>query len=236
MTIDYRGFGLSSGFPTESGLILDGIATVNWALHIAQIPADRIVLIGQSLGTAVTTAVAKHFVEEGTEFAGVILVAGFMDLTSLLTSYAIAGYLPVISPLRHYPKLYKMFSERLVDTWQTSTRLATLVRLSQKLRLFIIHGRNDYEIPYSHSDGLFAAAANATTDGGMDIDLLMKIKARSTVDLGDGAFISTWKAGGGKTIREEIIAHGRMYYRTMTCTRTHDDQLIEQLYPTLQFL
>lgn len=208
MTIDYRGFGLSTGFPTESGIITDSIATVDWAINTAKVPSRRIVLIGQSLGTAVTTAVAEHFVKKGTEFAGVILIAGFTDLPNLLLTYSLAGYLPILSPLRPYRRLYNLLADYLVDTWQTATRLANFVQLSKRLRLFIIHAKNDFEIPWTHSEELFAAAANATVVGGMNFELFKKMKARSTVNMGDGAFVSTWKADGSKMIQEEILAYG----------------------------
>lgn len=76
LAIDYRGFGLSTGFPTEDGLITDGVAAVDWALIVAQIPASRIVILGQSLGTAVTAGVVERFAQRGVDFAGVVLVAG----------------------------------------------------------------------------------------------------------------------------------------------------------------
>jgi predicted peptidase len=178
-------------------------------MKVANVPADRIVILGQSLGTAVTTGVVEHFVRRGTDFAGVVLVAGFTDLPNLLISYSIAGWVPLLSPLRLYPALQKLFASYVVDKWYSADRLANIVRLSKKLRLFIIHSKDDYEIPWKHSEGLFAAAANATTEGGMGIDLLLKMKARTTVYMGHGAFISTWKAGGKKIIREEIVAYGR---------------------------
>lgn len=209
LAIDYRGYGLSTGFPTEEGLIIDGIAAVDWAMQVAKVPSNRIVILGQSLGTAVTSAVIEHYAERGTEFAGVVLVAGFTDLPNLLTSYSIAGYIPVLSPLRPYPALQRIFTSYVVDKWPSATRLANFVRVSKRVRLFIIHSNDDYEIPWYHSEGLFAAAANATTDGGMDVSLMKKIKARNTVDMGDGAFISTWKAGGNKIITEQIVAAGR---------------------------
>jgi abhydrolase domain-containing protein 12 len=77
LAIDYRGFGLSTGYPTELGLIIDGIAAVNWALEVAKVPADRIVIVGQSLGTGVAAGVVEHFAKEHVDFAGVVLVAGF---------------------------------------------------------------------------------------------------------------------------------------------------------------
>ena len=207
LAIDYRGFGLSTGFPTEEGLITDGVAAVDWAMRVAKIPSNKIVILGQSLGTAVTAAVVEHYAEMGTEFAGVVLIAGFTDLPNLLTSYSIAGWVPLLSPLQHYPPLQKLFKSYVVDTWPSAARLANFVRMSKRVRLFIIHSNDDYEIPWRHSEGLFAATANATTDGGMDIALIEKMKARNTVEMGHGAFISTWKTED-KIIREQIVAYG----------------------------
>jgi len=215
LAVDYRGFGYSTGFPTEAGLITDGIATVNWALQVAKIPPERIVIIGHSLGTAVTSAVAEHFANEGTEFAGVVLIAAFSDLPTLLTSYAIGGWVPILSPLRRTPVIQKWFTGRLIDRWPSAQRLANFVRISKKVRLFIIHAKDDYEIPWTHSETMFAAAANATTPSGMDSNLLAKMKARNTVDMGNGAFISTWKASPEKIIREVIVAYGG-HNRVMT--------------------
>ena len=192
-------------------MIMDGIAAVDWAMKVARVPSNRIVIIGHSLGTAVTSAVVEYYAERGTDFAGVVLVAGFTDLANLLTNYSIAGYIPVLSPLRPYPALQKLMASYLVDTWPSAIRLANFVRLSKRVRLFIIHARDDYEIPWRNSEGVFVAAANATIDGGMDVELLQKMKARSTVDMGDGGFISIWNTGGNKIIREEIVAYGRKY-------------------------
>jgi abhydrolase domain-containing protein 12 len=178
-------------------------------MGVAKVPADRIVILGQSLGTAVTAGVVEYYAKQGTNFAGVVLVAGFTDLANLLTSYSIAGWVPILSPLRPYPALYNIFVSYVVDKWMSADRLANFIRLSKTVRLFIIHSKDDYEIPWTHSEGLFAAAANATTDEGMDLELLRKMKARATVNMGGGAFISTWKAGGGKIIREEIVSYGR---------------------------
>lgn len=209
LAIDYRGFGYSTGSPTEDGVITDGVAAVDWAMQVAKIPSDRIVILGQSLGTGITAGVVERFAKRGIDFAGVILVAGFTNMPSLLQDYSIAGLFSPLSPLKRFPSLQKYLIKSVVDRFQSAERLATIVRLSTKLRLFIIHSKDDHEIPWTHSDGLFAAAANATTDGGMDVALFNKMKARSTVDMGNGAFISTWKANENKIIREQIVAYGR---------------------------
>jgi uncharacterized protein len=54
--LSYRGYGGSSGRPTEKGLLADAAAAYEFA--IARYPAERIVLWGESLGSAVAIAVA----------------------------------------------------------------------------------------------------------------------------------------------------------------------------------
>lgn len=63
IAIDYRGFGLSSGSPSEQGLITDGITVVDFVLHDLRIPAHRILIFGQSLGTAVASAIALYYID-----------------------------------------------------------------------------------------------------------------------------------------------------------------------------
>lgn len=60
LAFDYRGFGRSTGFPTEEGLIKDGLAIVRYAIDHLGFSAERIVLLGHSLGTAVVAAVAER--------------------------------------------------------------------------------------------------------------------------------------------------------------------------------
>jgi abhydrolase domain-containing protein 12 len=183
--------------------------TISGAINVAKVPPERIVILGQSLGTAVTAAVVEHYAQQGVDFAGVVLVAGFTSLTELLPSYSIAGWLPILSPLKSSPLLLRLWSNYVVDKWPSATRIANFVRLSKRVRLFIVHARDDFEIPWTNAEGLFLAAANATTKTGMEISLLEKMKSRNTINMGDGAFISTWKSGDDKIIREEIVAYGR---------------------------
>jgi fermentation-respiration switch protein FrsA (DUF1100 family) len=58
VALSYRGYGGSSGRPTESGLINDAVAA--YAFARARYPAERIVLWGESLGTGVAIALAAE--------------------------------------------------------------------------------------------------------------------------------------------------------------------------------
>lgn len=46
LTFDYRGFGRSTGTPSEHGLLLDALSVVDWATNVAGIPPSRILIFG----------------------------------------------------------------------------------------------------------------------------------------------------------------------------------------------
>lgn len=128
LAFDYRGFGKSGGVPSETGLRSDAEAVIDWALNTARIPPSHIVLLGHSLGTAVSTAVALQYADMGIEFAGIILCAAFTNAGNAFASYSIAGVIPVLAPVKIFPAVQTWFSRRMRDTWRTDIRLAALTR------------------------------------------------------------------------------------------------------------
>src|ERR1043165_2445870 len=54
VALSYRGYGGSTGSPSEVGMIADAQAA--YAFAIARVPAERIVVFGESLGTGVAVA------------------------------------------------------------------------------------------------------------------------------------------------------------------------------------
>ena len=222
LAIDYRGYGYSSGTPSEEGLIIDGVAAVKWALEVAHIPPERIVLMGQSLGTAVAVAVAERIlVDDMIEFKGIILVAAFSDIPTLMSTYAIGGIIPILSPLRPYPFLQQFFANRVQETWFTVRRLANLVWRSKNINLQLIHSKNDFNILWSHSQTLFYAAANATTERGMTSKQIDATTMHE--DLGRSGHRKLWKAvsekGNRKTIKLDVVHYGGRYHFSLTICR-----------------
>lgn len=144
LAFDYRGFGASAGTPSERGLLTDAEAVVDWALNVARISPDRIVLLGHSLGTAVVAGIALHYVRLGVEFEGLILCAAFTNAGSAFSSYSIGGIIPVLAPVRLASSFQSWFGRRMQDTWHSDERLADLVRKSApatNLSLFVGLGR-----------------------------------------------------------------------------------------------
>ncbi|MFZ0845644.1 MAG: alpha/beta hydrolase [Pseudolabrys sp.] len=130
LALCYRGFGGSTGTPTEVGLIRDALAAYDFAA--ARIPANRIVLFGESLGTAVAVALAAR-----RPVAGVILDAPF-------TSTADVG-------AAHYPFLPVRWL--IKDSWHSDRRIAQVTA-----PLLVLHGDADPIVPIRFGERLFALA------------------------------------------------------------------------------
>jgi abhydrolase domain-containing protein 12 len=225
LTADYRGFGNSTGNPTENGLIADGIALVDWALNVAHIPPHRIVIVGQSLGTAVATAVADHYISDietrRKEFAGILLVAAFSDIPTLMGTYAIGYLIPILSPLRLIPRLQSCFARRIRDSWNTVSRLENIVRQSERLNLVLIHAKNDWDIPWKHSNTLFNAAVTATGQSGSSSHLV------ENLDLGRQGYSKTVTLRVGeprsKRIQQIILNDGGEHKNVSQLSSLFDD-------------
>ncbi|HMB39726.1 MAG TPA: alpha/beta hydrolase [Wenzhouxiangellaceae bacterium] len=56
---DYRGYGRSTGRPSETGLYRDAEAAHGWLTGTKNIPSDEIVLFGRSMGAAVSARLAR---------------------------------------------------------------------------------------------------------------------------------------------------------------------------------
>ena len=213
LTSDYRGFGRTPGRPTERGLILDAIAVVDWALNVAKIPPERIVIFSQSLGTAVNAAIAEHFAQQvpSIVFAGHILIAPFVDVPTLVSTYSVAGTIPILGPLAKFSAVFDYLRTFIRDKWSTKDRLQNYVRINEvqwdKYRLTLIHAEDDYDIPWAHTPMLFQHAIQGTVPNDTDVADLMEKKSELKVDLGAAGSVVEWKTEHG-CIREEILKFG----------------------------
>jgi fermentation-respiration switch protein FrsA (DUF1100 family) len=132
LIIDYRGYGLSSGTPSEGGTYIDAGAAWRHATQTLGFPAARIVLFGESLGGGVAAKLATD------ERPGALVLA------STFTSVPDIG-----------AELYPWLPIRLLSR----IRYETLARLQQvACPLLVIHSRNDDVIPFPHGRRLYDAA------------------------------------------------------------------------------
>ncbi len=127
----YRGFGGSTGSPSERGLITDAIATYDHA-RADGLDAREIILFGESLGTGVAVQLAAS-----RPTAGVILDSPY-------TSTADVG-------ARRFP--YLPVSWLMWDQFNSRAHIAHM-----GAPLLILHGDRDDIVPYDLGVELFAAA------------------------------------------------------------------------------
>jgi fermentation-respiration switch protein FrsA (DUF1100 family) len=130
LALSYRGYGGSTGTPSEEGLIRDAAAAYDFV--VARYPATRIVLFGESLGSAVAIALAAERM-----VAGVILDAPFTSAADV----GAAAY-PFV-PVRWFMK----------DPFRSDLRIAKVAA-----PLLVLHGERDGVVPIRFGEKLFALA------------------------------------------------------------------------------
>jgi uncharacterized protein len=130
VALSYRGYGGSTGRPTETGLLADANAAYDFAA--ARYPAERIVAFGESLGTGVAVALAAE-----RKVGRVILQAPF-------TSAADIGALA-----------YPFLPVRLLmqDQFRSDQRIGKV-----QAPLLVMHGELDRVVPFAYGERLLALA------------------------------------------------------------------------------
>jgi pimeloyl-ACP methyl ester carboxylesterase len=127
LALSYRGYGGSTGSPNERGLIEDARAAYAYA---ADRYPDRIVLWGESLGTAVAIALAAE-----KPVSKLILDAPFTSAADIAA--AVYWFLPVRLLMR--------------DTFRSDLRIAQV-----KSPILILHGEADVVVPIVYGERLLA--------------------------------------------------------------------------------
>ena len=132
LIVDYRGYGKSSGSPSEQGTYLDADTAWLHATKVLGFPADRIVLFGESLGGGVAAQLATK-----QRPAALVLASTFTSVPDMGAD------------------LYPLLPIRLL----ARIRYDSLARLpALACPLLVIHSRNDDIIPFAHGRRLFEAA------------------------------------------------------------------------------
>ncbi len=134
MMVEYRGFGGNPGSPSEAGLALDAQAGYA-ALRAEGIAAERIVVWGESLGTAVATRLVTE-----APAAALILEAPFTSMADIARMRY--RFVPVDLLLK--------------DRFDTLARIGTV-----ETPLLVIHGDRDGMIPFAMGRRVFDAATSA---------------------------------------------------------------------------
>lgn len=130
--MSYRGFGQSTGRPTEQAIYRDADAFIRLLTQRHSIAPAQMILFGESLGTGVATEMALSH-----DAAALVLQS------------------PYISVLARAQELYPWLPVALL----LHDRFDSLAKIGRvQAPLLIIHGLKDEVIPPAHGKALFAAA------------------------------------------------------------------------------
>jgi abhydrolase domain-containing protein 12 len=207
LAFDYRGFGLSSGSPTEQGLRVDAKAVFDWATNEAGIPASRIVIFGQSMGAGVAIALARDLALKKVSIAGLIITGAFTDVRTMLAEYRSVFGIRPFGLLAMFPRLLALCTRGMCNKWENLDALVDVVRHSSAYDVQILHAQDDPIVPWPLSNTFFEHAVKASRDTAMENDEFEKQKAEWTVDMGDGGWAVEWP-NSKSLIRQEVIRWG----------------------------
>ncbi len=132
LLFDYRGYGGNPGSPSEKGLALDVRAARDFLIEDADVPPERLLYLGESLGAAVVTELATEHPP-----AGLVLRSPFVALASVAAVHY--PFLPVRALLRDRFPLAEQLAR--IDTPTT-----------------VVYGREDSIVPPDQSRAVADAA------------------------------------------------------------------------------
>jgi fermentation-respiration switch protein FrsA (DUF1100 family) len=130
VALSYRGYGGSSGSPSEEGFLRDAEAAFAFAKE--RYPNAPLVPFGESLGTAMAVAVAA-----GHDVAGLILDAPFTSAVD------VGAAVYPFAPVRWLMK----------DTFHSDRRIGRV-----RAPILVLHGESDTIVPIGFGERLFALA------------------------------------------------------------------------------
>lgn len=134
---DYRGYGRSTGTPSERGTYLDAKAAWEYLLRERRLAPDDIVILGRSLGAAIASWIAARHAPHA-----LVLESTFVSLPAVAADHH--PWLPVRLLARYdYP---------------VAENLARI-----RCPVLVIHSREDEIVGFHHAERLVAAAAGPAT-------------------------------------------------------------------------
>lgn len=130
VALSYRGYGGSTGRPSEAGMITDAQAA--YAFVTAHVSPERIVVFGESIGTGVAVALAA------TQRIGLLILEAPFTSTADVAA-RIYWYLPVRFLMK--------------DQFHSDERIGKVTA-----PLLVVHGERDQVVPIALGERLFALA------------------------------------------------------------------------------
>lgn len=148
---EYRGFGDSTGEPTEAGLTSDALYVYDWVK--ARSGKSLVVIWGHSLGTGVTANIAAKLIEKGVALDGIILEGTFSSTRQQIPHHPFSWY------YWKFPGMGLFFPEPWADNKFVCPTEENLKKL--KSPILFLHSEDDHIVPIEIVQQMHKEAANA---------------------------------------------------------------------------
>lgn len=137
LSVDYRGYGESSGTPSEVGFYMDGKTEYEYLTKTKGVKPSNIIIYGFSLGSGTATEIASNF------------PAKCLVLEGAFTSVPDVG-----------AEIYPFLPIEKMATNKFANRLK-MDKINKPL--LVLHSKDDAQIPFSHGKKLFEMAKEPKT-------------------------------------------------------------------------
>jgi fermentation-respiration switch protein FrsA (DUF1100 family) len=132
LIFDYRGYGISTGKPTEKGTYLDADSVWQYLIEERKLEPQEIIISGRSLGGGIAAELAKKV-----RPAMLVMESTFTSMTEVSA--------------KHYP--FMPTGLIVKHEYETILKLKDI-----HCPIVFAHSKNDEVIPYEHSQRNYAAA------------------------------------------------------------------------------
>ncbi|KAL7379792.1 hypothetical protein ABVT39_005951 [Epinephelus coioides] len=161
-SLDYRGFGDSSGEPSEAGVTSDALYLYHWVKKQSRGP---VYLWGHSLGSGVATNAALKIQEQGSVVDALILDGAFTSAEEMVVKHWIV-------------KMYKFLPGFEGLLWNILERNNIVFANDKNLKvlnspLLILHAEDDHIVPYHMGLKLYEISLQAKKEYDRDVQVEM---------------------------------------------------------------
>ncbi|KAM9341449.1 lysophosphatidylserine lipase ABHD12-like [Symphorus nematophorus] len=163
LSLDYRGFGDSTGEPSEAGLTRDVLSLYHWVKTHSR--GSPVCLWGHSLGSGVATNTAVKIQEQGSAVDAIILEAPYTRIGEVVSNHRLA-------------KMYKFlpgFEDLLWHILEMNNIVFANDKNLKALKspLLILHAEDDNVVPHHMGVKLYQISLQAKKEHNTDVQVEM---------------------------------------------------------------
>lgn len=136
--IDFRGYGKSTGTPTHQNVATDGQKIFDFLLSKPEIKNTKIYIYGASLGSQISTHLARNNKDK---ISGLIIDGGMSSFADVAAVFA--------------PQYKDYINQMLKDVYAAKED----IKFTEGLPKLFIYSKNDSIIPFSHGEEIYKNAA-----------------------------------------------------------------------------